>query len=504
MRVWQAGSHLTRERDARVDDWSWKATVRRVSTLARFTAPYKKRTALAIGSLLAATAVSLVPPYLWKLAIDDGVDKQDVQTLWWIGALFVLAGLLTILATSAQTYFTGWTGERILADLRNTLFRHLQRLSLGFYERNRAGVIISRLTNDVEALDQLVTDGFTSLIQNTLTLFGSIVILFFLDWRLALATLIVLPFVSIATALFRKFSARAYRDVRERLGLLTATLAEDIAGMRIVQAFTREREAERNFRQVSEHYRDANQRTVTLNGLYFPAVDFLSAIATAVVLGYGGYLVFGGSMTAGTLFAFVGYLANFFDPVQQLSQLYNTFLSATAALDKIMDVLDEEPELLDKEGAYELPRSTGTFISRWCASATARAPRSFMASSSTCRRGRPSPSSATPGPASRRSRSCSPASTIRARAGSRSTGTTSETSRRSRSGTSSGSSRKKGSSSPGRSRRTSRSGSPTRLRKRSSQPPRRSARTTSFSGSRTATRPSCRSAALGSRSVSAS
>ena len=129
--------------------------------------------------------------------------------------------------------------------------------------------------------------------------------------------------------------------------------------MRIVQAFTREREAERNFRQVSEHYRDANQRTVTLNGLYFPAVDFLSAIATAVVLGYGGYLVFGGSMTAGTLFAFVGYLANFFDPVQQLSQLYNTFLSATAALDKIMDVLEEEPELLDKEGAYELPRIDG-------------------------------------------------------------------------------------------------------------------------------------------------
>jgi ATP-binding cassette subfamily B protein len=359
VRVWQAGSHLTRERGARVDDWSWQATVRRVSTLARFTAPYKKRTALAIGSLLAATAVSLVPPYLWKLAIDDGVLQKDVQKLWWVGALFVLAGLLTILATSAQTYFTGWTGERILADLRNTLFRHLQRLSLGFFERNRAGVIISRLTNDVEALDQLVTDGFTSLIQNTLTLFGSIVILFFLDWRLALATLIVLPFVSVATALFRKYSARAYRDVRERLGLLTATLAEDIAGMRIVQAFTREREAERNFRQVSEHYRDANQRTVTLNGLYFPAVDFLSAIATAVVLGYGGYLVFGGSMTAGTLFAFVGYLANFFDPVQQLSQLYNTFLSATAALDKIMDVLEEEPELVDKADAYELPRIDG-------------------------------------------------------------------------------------------------------------------------------------------------
>jgi ATP-binding cassette subfamily B protein len=359
MRVWQPGGHLMRERGAHVDDWSWRATVRRVSTLARLTAPYKLRTTLAILSLLAATAASLAPPYLSKLAIDHGVLHRNVGALWWIVAAFVAAGVGTIVSSAAQTYFTGWTGERILADLRNLLFGHLQRLSLGFYERNRAGVIISRLTNDVEALDQLVTDGVTSLVQNTLTLLGSAIILFFLDWRLALATLTVMPAMGVATSLFRKYSARAYREVRERLGLVTATLAEDIAGMRIVQAFTREQAAERNFRQVSERYRDANQRTVVLNGLYFPFVDFLSAIATAVVLGYGGYLVFDRSMTAGTLFAFVGYLSNFFDPVQQLSQLYNTFLSATAALDKIVDVLDEEPELRDRPEAAELPRIEG-------------------------------------------------------------------------------------------------------------------------------------------------
>jgi ABC-type multidrug transport system fused ATPase/permease subunit len=359
VRVWQPGGHLMRERGAHVDDWSWRATVRRVSTLARLTAPYKVRTTLAILSLLAATAASLAPPYLSKLALDHGVLHRHLAQLWWIVALFVAAGIATILSSSAQTYFTGWTGERILADLRNLLFRHLQRLSLGFYERNRAGVIISRLTNDVEALDQLVTDGVTSLVQNTLTLLGSAIILFFLDWRLALATLTVMPAMAVATSLFRKYSARAYREVRERLGLVTATLAEDIAGMRIVQAFTREPAAERNFREVSERYRDANQRTVVLNGLYFPFVDFLSGIATAVVLGYGGYLVFGRSITAGTLFAFIGYLANFFDPVQQLSQLYNTFLSATAALDKIMDVLDEEPEIRDKPDAYELPQIDG-------------------------------------------------------------------------------------------------------------------------------------------------
>ena len=300
-----------------------------------------------------------LPPYLAKLAIDHGIQKQDTHALYVVTALFVLAGLATIAASAAQTYFTGWTGERILADLRNTLFRHLQRLSLGFYERNRAGVIISRLTNDVEALDQLVTDGFTSLVQNSLTLIGTAIILFFLDWRLALAVLTILPPLVIATALFRKHSARAYRQVRERLGLVTATLAEDIAGMRVVQAFTRESEQERAFREVNLSYRAANQRTILLNGLYFPFVDFLSAIATAIVLGYGGYLVFDGNMTVGTLFAFVGYLSNFFDPVQQLSQLYNTFLSAVAALDQITRVLDEEPEVRDRPGAVELPRIEG-------------------------------------------------------------------------------------------------------------------------------------------------
>src|SRR5439155_13420698 len=170
------------------------------------------------------------------------------------------------------------------------------------------------------------------------------------------------PVVGWATALFRKHSARAYRQVRERLGLVTATLAEDISGMRVVQAFTREPASESNFREVNLRYREANQRTVLLNGLYFPAVDFLSAVATAIVLGYGGYRVFGGSMTAGTLFAFIGYLSNFFDPVQQLSQLYNTFLSAVAALDKIMDVLDEESEVNDEAGARELESIRGHVV----------------------------------------------------------------------------------------------------------------------------------------------
>jgi ABC-type multidrug transport system fused ATPase/permease subunit len=359
VKVHSPGSHLSARRGDRVEDWSLRATARRARTLGRLARPYTTRVALGILSLLAATASALAPPYLLKLAIDDGIRGGDLTRLGWIVAGFVGAGVVNLATSYAQTYFTGWTGERILADMRNELFRHLQRLSLGFYERNRAGVIISRITNDVEAIDQLVTDGFTSLIQNTLTLVGTMVLLLWLDWRLALATLAVMPFMAMSTAWFRKHSARAYREVRETLGTVTATLAEDISGMRMIQSFTREPRNEAAFRVVAETYRDANQQTVTLNGLYFPFVDLLSSVASAIVLGYGGWLVFHGRMTIGTLTAFLFYLTNFFDPVQQLSQLYGQFLSAVAALDKIIGVLEQQPEVTDRRGADELAAVEG-------------------------------------------------------------------------------------------------------------------------------------------------
>ncbi len=359
MRVHQPGGHLMRERTAEVEDWSWAQTRRRLGLLWRLTKPYRRRTLLSVFSLLTATATALAPPYLAKVALDDAIRGHGGTKLVVVVVVFVAAGLANWGMTYVETYMTGWVGERILADLRNRLFAHLQQLSLGFYERNRAGVIISRLTNDVEAIDQLVTDGVTSLVQNSLTLIGTAIILFVLDWRLALATCAVLPLMSVATALFRTRSAQAYGQVRERLGLVTATLAEDIAGMRVVQAFNREQPAFENFRQVAQRYREANMRTVVLNGVYFPTVDLLSTAALAIVLAYGGHLYFGHTLSLGTLFAFMLYVNNFFDPVQQLSQLYNTFLSATAALDKIMGILDEQPQVIDRSGARDLPHIAG-------------------------------------------------------------------------------------------------------------------------------------------------
>jgi ABC-type multidrug transport system fused ATPase/permease subunit len=359
VRVWQAGTHLTEQRGVRVEDWSWEQTRRRLRTLVALARPYRARTALAALTLVGYTLVALLPPYLAKVAVDRGIAAKNLHVLTLAVVAFVAAGIGAFVLSAAQTYFTGWVGERSLADLRIGLFDHLQRLSLGFYERNRTGAIVSRITNDVEALDQLVTDGISSLVQNSLVLVGTAVVLFVLDWRLALATLAVLPLMAGVTAWFRARSNRAYRRVRERLGLVTATLAEDISGMRVVQSFTREPTSHRSFRGVNERYREANYETVVLNGLYFPAVDVLSSIATAIVLGFGGALVIGDELTVGTLLAFSLYLANFFDPVQQLSQLYNTFLSATAALDRIVGVLDEEPEIVDAPDARALPRIGG-------------------------------------------------------------------------------------------------------------------------------------------------
>ncbi len=359
MKVWQPGGHLSEQRGDEVHDWSWRRTHRRLGLLVRLALPYRGRTALALATLLVYTVVALAPPYLAKLAIDQGISQNDLGRLTDLVLLFLAAAVAALVLSSANTYLTGWVGERMLADLRNRLFRHLERLSMGFYERNRTGVIISRITNDVEALDQLVTDGVTSLVQNTLLLGGTAVVLFLLDWRLALATLTVLPLMGLATAWFRSRSNRAYRTVRERLAIVTGTLAEDIAGMRVVQSFTREQVQERAFRSVNDRYREANYRTVVLNGIYFPIVDLLSTAATAIVFGYGGWLVYHGDMSTGTLFAFALYLSNFFDPIQQLSQLYNTFLSAIAALDKIVGVLDEQPEVVDAPGAPALPPIEG-------------------------------------------------------------------------------------------------------------------------------------------------
>jgi ABC-type multidrug transport system fused ATPase/permease subunit len=332
---------------------------RKLRGLTQLLSPYRWRVAAMFVSLLVATGAALAPAPLAKLAIDNGIRRHDVGSLDVIVAGFLLSAVLYALASYAQTYLVGWVGQRALQDLRIQLFSHLQSLSIGFYSRNRAGVIISRLTNDVEALDQLVSDGMATLFQSGLTLIGVVVILVVMDAHLALLTFLALPLLAAGGLAFRIASADAYRLTREKIAWITGYLQETLSGIRVVRAFGQEPRHVARFGELNDDNRAANMKTVYLNAAYFPAVELLSALFTVEILVIGGIEAINGHTSTGVVFAFIAALNNFFDPIQQLSQLYTTYQSGMAALDKIFELLDEQPELSDAPGAITLPRIRG-------------------------------------------------------------------------------------------------------------------------------------------------
>ena len=333
---------------------------RKLRGLLELLRPYRRRVVVMFAVLLVGTAAGLAPPYLAGRAIDSGIKNHDLSALDVIAILFVASALINWLATWAQTYLVEWIGQRALQDLRLQIFTHLQKLSIGFYSRNKAGVVISRLTNDVEALDQLVTDGVVTLFSAGLTLIGTAAILLALDVRLALITFLIFPVLFVGSLVFRIVSAEAYRLTREKIAFVTAYLQETLSGIRVVRAYSQERRHMSQFAELNEENRTANMKTVYLNAAYFPSVEFLSAVATAVLLLYGGHqVVTGAGVTIGVLASFVFYLQSFFDPIQQLSQLYTTYQAGMAALDKVFELLDEKPDIIERPGAVELPPVRG-------------------------------------------------------------------------------------------------------------------------------------------------
>ena len=335
---------------------------RRLRGLAALLAPYRGRVALMMVSLILGTAALLAPALLAKLAIDDGIIPHDLHRLTLIVGVFAFAALVAWAATAAQTYLVEWVGQRALADLRLAIFDHLQLLPVSFYERRPAGVLISRMTNDVEALDTLVTDSVVTLFQGGLTLIGTLVILITFDLRLALLTFIMLPLIGAGSLIFRIASADAYRRTRETIGQITGYLQESISGVRVVRSFGQEPRHAQEFAVLNELNRGTNMRTVNLNAAYFPVIEFISAAAIVVVLLYGGSQAIDGSIKAGVLVGFLAALNNFFNPITQLSQLYTTYQSGMAALDKIFELLDEQPEMLERDDAVTLQRIRGELL----------------------------------------------------------------------------------------------------------------------------------------------
>ncbi|HLB21913.1 MAG TPA: ABC transporter ATP-binding protein, partial [Solirubrobacteraceae bacterium] len=321
--------------------------------------PYRTRAVLMLLALVLGTGASLAPPLLARAAIDKGIAHHDVTTLVLVVIAFLVSALLVWGMTYLQTYLVGWVGQRALADLRIRIFRHLQTLPIGFYESRPAGVLISRITNDVEALDSLVTDSVVTLFQAGLTLIGTVGILLYLDVKLALITFCVLPLLLAGSLWFRIVSAGALRRTRETIGAITAYLQETLSGIRVVRSFGQEPFHEARFAELNAENRDANMTTVRLNAAYFPSVEMLSGVAVAVIVLYGGLQAIDGHITVGTVVAFVAALSNLFEPIQQLSQLYATYQSGMAALEKIFQLLDVRPDLEDRPDALELGQIKG-------------------------------------------------------------------------------------------------------------------------------------------------
>jgi ABC-type multidrug transport system fused ATPase/permease subunit len=332
---------------------------RRLAGLLALLRPYRLRVIAMFASLIVGTAASLAPAPLAKLAIDDGITAGDERTLTLVVIAFLVAAGVVWVATYAQTYLVEWVGQRALADLRIAIFDHLQQMPIGFYERRPAGVLISRMTNDVEALDDLVTDSVVTLFQASLTLIGTLAILVLLDAKLALLTFAVVPVIILASVAFRIASADAYRRTRETIGRVTANLQETLSGIRVVRAFGQEPRHVRRFAELNEANRAANMTTVYLNAAYFPAIEMVSALGTVAILIYGGYQAIDGAITIGVIVAFIAALSNFFAPITQLSQLYTTYQSGMAALDKIFELLDVQPDLVEAQTVVELGRIRG-------------------------------------------------------------------------------------------------------------------------------------------------
>ena len=315
--------------------------------------------AMSVVFLLLSTALSLLGPDLLRIAIDDGVLAEN-RTVLNLAALVFIGTTIAAWATSYVGFRLLTTvGQQVLKTIRTDEFVHLQRLSLRFFSRQEIGQVMSRVTNDVDAINEFLTAGLVMALLAVFTLAYILVRLLFLDIRLALATFIVLPLMIAVTAYFSGRARVAFRGVRATVGRVYANLQENISGARLAQAFVRERENASRFQDTSRRYMEANIEAGRVIAAFLPVVETVSAIAIAIVLGYGAFLIVNDMITVGILVAFIGFMTRFFQPITQLTRLYNMLQSAMAAGERIFELLDEKPDIVDSYDAVDLPRIKG-------------------------------------------------------------------------------------------------------------------------------------------------
>jgi ATP-binding cassette subfamily B protein len=349
--VWAA--HAVSEED-RLDRDQAKQVLRRTARLAR---PFRNQALAAFGFIALSTSSAVVGPLLLRYGIDHGIRADDAGALNLAIGLYVVSAVIAYVGSRQQYVYVNRAGEGFLRALRLRLFAHIQRQSLAFFDRNKAGVLVSRMTADIESMSELVQWGLLQFVSAALLVTLAIVVLLIMSWQLTLLSLLVLPLIAIASVRFQRQSNKAYLAVRERIGDNLSALQENITGVRVIQAYAREPEQNRRFRRTNRALYDAHLRSVKVSTWYFGVVEFCGVLATAIAIGGGGWLAKNGQVSVGTVVAVVLLLSSLFEPVQQLSQLYNTVQSATASLDKMFQILDTEPEVDQRPDAVDLPRS---------------------------------------------------------------------------------------------------------------------------------------------------
>lgn len=332
---------------------------RLVRRLLEYLNPYKRRLYLAIVLMIVGSLMSVVQPFIIGQAIDEGIKAGSLSVLRLWSALFLIAAVGEWLTNRYRIDIMAYVGTSVVADFRSRLFRHLHTLSLSFFNNYSVGRLMSRLISDVGVLQDFITWSITGLFRSIFMLFGIIVAMLWQNWQLALITFTVLPLMAWLTNYWRKRVREAYRDTRQRLSLINGYLNESISGIRVTKSFTREAQNATFFDDLNSSYFEANVEATRLAAIFFPGVDFMGALATALVVGVGGWLVLGDALTAGTLVAFVLYVDRFFNPIRELAQRYNVFQATMAASERIFYLLDTDPTVRDAPGARPLPPVSG-------------------------------------------------------------------------------------------------------------------------------------------------
>jgi ABC-type multidrug transport system fused ATPase/permease subunit len=321
--------------------------------------PHWRAMTLALVLMLVVTGLTLLTPLLVKVAIDRFIATDDLAGLSWIALATALAFLGLYGASAGQTYLLSWIGQKVLATLRSDLFRHLQRLPVGYHDTHIIGVTVSRVISDVGVINELLSQGVVTLIGDSLLLVGIVVVMLQMSPKLALLAFTVVPLMILATYVFARHAQQAFRTTRTRVAAVVGNLAENIAGMRVIQAFAQEESSQQRFAEVNEANRNANISAMSLSFVFLPSVDFLGMLATAIVLWFGGLAVARGELTLGVLVAFLAYVTRFFAPIQELSQLYTTMQAAMAGGERVIELLDTEPEVADPRDGQTMPRIEG-------------------------------------------------------------------------------------------------------------------------------------------------